>query len=96
LTIKDWGAGKTRDNCAAINPVTEAHEAFFADEKTQRAQNLVLAAEIAELTRQEHVLCALPGDPSLNPLAQCLRSTHGNTYKNPTLSIYKHPTAIKL
>ena len=59
-----------------IDPVAEPHEAFFTHENTQHAQNLILATEIPELARQEHVLAALPGDPALNPLAQCLRPMH--------------------
>jgi hypothetical protein len=69
LAVKDWGAGKTRDNCTAIDPIAKPTETFFTHENAQRAQNLVLAAEIAELSRQEHVFSALPGDPGLNPFA---------------------------
>ena len=52
----------------------------------QHAQDLVLAAEIAEFPRKEHVFAALPSGPRLNPLPQCLRSSHEKILPNPATS----------
>ena len=47
----------------------------FPHQTAQHAQHLVLAAEIGELARQEHVV-PLPGDPGLYFFAQCLPLPH--------------------
>ena len=52
----------------------------------------LLAAEITELARQEYVI-PFPGNPRLDPLAQCLPVPHlSSLCKNPTFMTYRHPT----
>ena len=59
--------GERRDFGAAIDAVAEADSLPSSHQLAQRAQHLVLAAEIAELARQEHVVAPL-GDPRLDPV----------------------------
>ena len=88
-------AGEPRGFGAAIDAVAEAHEAAVPHQAAQRAQHLVLAAEIAELARQEHVLAPLAGDPFLDPFAQCLPSGIVQPFAKTRHSIYKNPTFFK-
>src|SRR5271157_2086223 len=53
---------------AAIDAVAETHEGAVPHQAAQRAQHLILAAEIAELARQEYVVPPA-GDPFPDPRA---------------------------
>jgi len=55
----------------AIDAITETDELALFRERAQRAQDLALVAEIAELARQEGGIATL-GDPFLYPLPQRL------------------------
>jgi hypothetical protein len=74
--VEDWLTRELRDDGSAIDTLAEAHQIPFPHQAAQPAQHLVLAAEIGELTRQEHVVPFFPGDPGLYFFAQCLPLSH--------------------
>src|SRR5271168_3466660 len=89
-------AGETRGFRAAIDAVAEAHETALAHQAAQRAQHLVLAAEIAELARKEH-LVPPAGDAVPDLLAQCQPSRHVplHSLQKPDTNLYINPTYCK-
>jgi hypothetical protein len=58
-------SGEARDDGAAVDSVAKPHQALFPYQGAERAEHLILTAEIAEFPRQEYV-AALPGDPLLD------------------------------
>jgi hypothetical protein len=59
----------------AINAIAEPQQPFLAHKLAQGAQHLILAAQIAELARQEHGTPPAR-DPRLNLVAQCHSISH--------------------
>ena len=80
-----------------MDAIAEPHEPAVAHEAAERAEHLVLAAEIAELARQEHI-APPPGDPFPHPFAQCPPPRHGAipACKNPTCDLCGNPTGFKM
>jgi hypothetical protein len=86
--VRDRFAGDLRRDGPAIDAVAEPDQFALSRQPAQRAQHLVLAAEIAKLTRQEHVV-PFPGDPLFNLFLRCRRASHS---RRPDLSSQKPDT----
>src|SRR6185503_2553266 len=75
--VEHWLTGEAGFNGTAIDAVAKTNQPVFAHEPTQRAQHLVLAAQMSELAREEHGIARLAGHPLLDLLLQCLAARHG-------------------
>src|ERR1700677_1750056 len=75
-TIKHWLGTQVRNGRTPIDAITEPHQAPLVHQLAQGAQDLILAAKVLELARQEHVLALLAGDPLFNLFAQCVLARH--------------------
>ncbi|MGI8992199.1 MAG: hypothetical protein ACR2I2_21795 [Bryobacteraceae bacterium] len=76
LTSKRIPRGKIRYDGATIDTIAQAHETFLLHESAQDTKDLILAAKIAELARQEHIFAGLPRNPGLDLSPQCLSFRH--------------------
>src|ERR1700722_14993709 len=72
---------------AAIDAVAKAHQLTVTHETTQHAQHLILAAEIAELARQEYVVAPF-GDPRFHTFPQCRLPAHESSSTKTRHSLY--------
>jgi hypothetical protein len=83
---KDGVAGKPRYDGATIDTIAEPDEPFLLHESTKDTQNLILAANVKELARQEYIFAGPSGDSSLDLFPQCLSPAHVLLpCKNPTI-----------
>jgi len=73
--VADRFAGDLRRDGPTIDAVAEPDQFALSGQPAQCAQHLLLAAEIAKLTRQEHVV-PLSGDPLFDLFLQCRRASH--------------------
>jgi hypothetical protein len=92
LSEENGVAGKIRYNGATIDAVAQAHEPILLHESAKDTKDLILAAKIAELSRQEYIFAGFPRHPCLDLSAQCLRSGMPLPCKNPAFTIYKNLT----
>jgi hypothetical protein len=74
LGKKDGVAGKPRYDGATIDTIAEPDDPLLAHESTLDAQNLILAANVMELARQEYIFARPAGDSSLDLFRNVIRS----------------------